>query len=63
VKVRETRDKLDLWAAAGKVSAVPAADLGVKFPPQKFNSYREMNEWKADLLEQIARRGGVTWKK
>lgn len=63
MKVRETRDKLDLWAAAGKVSAMPGVDLGVKFPPQKFNSYGEMNEWKSCLLEQIARKGGVKWKK
>ena len=63
MKVREKRDKLDFWVSARSVSSMPVVDLRVTFPPQKFNSYREMNEWKSDLLEQIARRGGVKWKK
>jgi hypothetical protein len=63
MKVRENRDKLDLWVSARSISPMPVVDMPVTFPPQKFNSYREMNEWKARLLEQIAMRGGVKWKK
>ena len=63
MKVREKKDKLDLWVSARSVSPMPVVDLRVTFQSQKFNSYREMNEWKSDLLEQIARRGGVKWKK
>lgn len=63
MKVRETRGKLGIWAKEGKVSPVPTADLGVTFRPQKFSSYREMNEWKDRLLDEIARKGGVKWTK
>lgn len=56
-------DKLTIWARTGKVWPLPAIKLGIKFRPQKFDSYREMNEWKTRLLERLAERGGVSWKK
>ena len=33
------------------------------FPPQRFSSYAELNAWKLRYLREIARQGGVKWKR
>lgn len=53
--------KYKLWAADPKVVAGPNMVLPIKFPPQKFSSYQEMNEWKKNILVEIAEKGGVKW--
>jgi len=47
--------KLRLWAANPRVIASPASPAIPKFPPQKFRTHSEMNEWKKQLILQIAR--------
>lgn len=55
--------KYEIWAKNGKVTTMPKMILPVAFPPQKFGSYQEMNEWKKNLLVKIAEKGGVTWSR
>ena len=53
--------KYAIWAKTPKVSPLPKMTLPFKFPPQKFNSYEELNEWKKNLIVKIAEEGGVKW--
>ena len=47
--------KIRLWAADQKVWPAQDSLLLPKFPPQKFQSHREMNQWKEEYLLRIAR--------
>ena len=48
--------KIRLWAANPQVVALPVFPALPKFPPQKFRTHLEMNEWKKQLLLQLARK-------
>jgi len=47
--------KLRLWATNPQVVALPSLPAIPKFPPQKFPTHLEMNEWKKQLLIRMAR--------
>lgn len=47
--------KIRLCAANPRVVPLPPGPPIPKFPPQKFNSYEEMNRWKAALIRECAR--------
>jgi len=55
--------KLRLWAQNPQVVPLPKISGIPKFSAKKFNSYAEMNAWKAELLKQIAANGGCRWTK
>jgi len=46
--------KIRLWAANPRIWPLPPGPPIPKFSSQKFNSYEEMNEWKKNLILQIA---------
>ncbi len=46
--------KYRLWAANPRVIAAPAPPKLPKFASRKFSSHAEMNEWKRNLLREIA---------
>lgn len=46
--------KIRLWAANPRIWPLPPGPPIPRFSPQKFNSYEEMNEWKKNLILQIA---------
>jgi hypothetical protein len=54
--------KLKLWAADPKVVALPQPINVPRFGSRKFSSYAEMNAWKAESAQQMARQGGLRWK-
>ena len=41
--------KYAIWAKEQKIAALPKMILPFKFAPQKFQSYKEMNDWKKNL--------------
>ena len=53
--------KLEIWAAEGRVVAMPRATGFPRFSCQRFSSGAEMNAWKKELLAETARQGGVRW--
>ena len=55
--------KLRIWAAQRRVVAFPVPVLPFRVGVKRFASHEELNAWKRDLLVQIARSGGVTWKR
>ena len=55
--------KYTIWAKAPRVRPLPRFTGMPEFGAQKFSSYEELNRWKAELLEEIARRGGLRWTK
>ena len=55
--------KYGIWARQNKVVRLPEPQGVPRFGSRKFNSYREFNAWKRDLLEQIALQGGLRWTK
>ena len=46
--------KYRLWAANPQVIAAPTPLKLPKFASRKFSSHAEMNEWKRNLLREIA---------
>lgn len=54
--------KLRFWATNPKVVALPQPLNVPRFGSRKFSSYAEMNAWKVELAQQIARQGGLRWK-
>lgn len=46
--------KYRLWAANPRVIAASAPPKLPKFASRKFSSHAEMNEWKRNLLREIA---------
>jgi hypothetical protein len=46
--------KYRLWAANPVVVAAPPPPRLPKFASRKFSSHAEMNEWKRDLLRELA---------
>lgn len=46
--------KYRLWAANPQVIAAPAPPKLPTFASRKFSSHAEMNEWKRDLLRELA---------
>jgi hypothetical protein len=64
MKVTDDHDaKFRIWAAESKVWPLPHVSGMPRFKARKFRSYAEMNAWKAELLDRIARQGGVKWTK
>jgi hypothetical protein len=57
--------KLRLWAAKPMVARLPELDLSSlpRFGVKRFDSYEALNSWKRGYLIEIARHGGVRWKK
>ena len=55
--------KFAIWAREGRVYPLPKVSGVPHFGSKRFRSYAELNAWKADLLAQIAARGGVKWTK
>jgi len=53
--------KYNLWAGKSTVTSLPKMELPFKFSPQKFSNYKEMNDWKDNLIIKIADNGGVRW--
>jgi hypothetical protein len=47
--------KYRLWAANPRVVAAPPAPRLPKFASRRFSSHAEMNEWKRNLLRELAR--------
>lgn len=55
--------KFKIWARNPKVVACPKPANLPRFKAQRFDSYEAFNAWKDDLLDQIAKQGGIKWKK
>ena len=55
--------KIDLWVRHPKVYPQPKMQGVPRFGHRKFSSWEEFNNWKRELLIEIARHGGVTWTK
>ena len=60
--------KIRFWAAEAaqpghRPLPCPQPDGLPAFAPRRFSSYAELNEWKRGYLLEIARRGGVKWKR
>lgn len=55
--------KLDLWAREGRVYPLPKIANLPRFGSKSFSSYEEMNAWKKELLDTLARQGGAQWTK
>lgn len=55
--------KIDLWIRTPKVYPLPEICGLPRFGARKFDSYKEFNVWKKELLGEIASSGGVRWKK
>jgi hypothetical protein len=53
--------KYEIWTKDPKVTPLPKMILPFKFSAQKFSTYKEMNEWKKNLIIKIAKKGGVQW--
>jgi hypothetical protein len=53
--------KIALWIKNAKVHPLPKMEGLPLFRSKKFNSYEEMNPWKKELLQKIAKQGGVKW--
>jgi hypothetical protein len=51
--------KIRLWAQNPRVVPLPQGPALPKFRAQKFSSHQEMNEWKRQLLAQMARESGL----
>ena len=47
--------KVRLWVTHLSVAPAPPPPRLPKFSPKKFKNHVEMNLWKRDLLEQLAR--------
>jgi hypothetical protein len=55
--------KYEIWAKSPAVWPLPNIEALPRFGSRKFSSYEEMNAWKKEYLCEIARSGGVRWKK
>jgi len=62
-RTNDINAKLDFWAAKPRAVAVPTLANLPRFGHKKFNSYAEMNQWKQELLAQLAAQGGAQWTK
>lgn len=60
-RVDDYRAKYAIWASRPKVQRMPEFVGVPKFGARRFDTYDEMNDWKRELLREIARRGGLTW--
>jgi hypothetical protein len=55
--------KFAIWARETKVHGFPRIANLPRFGSKKFSSYKELNDWKQELLLQLARKGGAKWTK
>jgi hypothetical protein len=56
--------KYELWAKHPRNRGAQFTPVNLpKLGSRKFNSYEEFNEWKQSVRLQIARNGGLKWKK
>jgi hypothetical protein len=53
--------KYQIWAENPRVRPLPRFEGVPEFGVRRFSSYEELNRWKRELLEQIARSGGLRW--
>lgn len=66
--VDDIQAKVRFWAAEAsqpgfRPRSCPVPEHLPPFPPQRFSSYAELNAWKRRYLLEIARQGGVQWKR
>ena len=54
--------KLKIWAESRTVARMPEVVGLPLFGHKRFNSYKELNDWKKAYLAEIARKGGIKWK-
>ena len=55
--------KIKFWVSNLRVYPLPKITNLPVFKSKKFNSYEEMNQWKRELLAEIAKIGGIKWTK
>jgi len=60
--------KIRFWVAEAskpgfRPRPCPVPETLPPFSPQRFSSYAELNAWKHRYLLEIARQGGVKWKR
>jgi len=55
--------KMEIWARENRVMATPKAEGLPHFSCRRFSSASDMNAWKRQLLSDVAKRGGVQWRK
>ena len=55
--------KFKIWARNPKVVACPKPTNLPHFKAQRFDSYEAFNTWKDELLVQMAKQGGIKWRK
>ena len=66
--VDDIQAKVRFWAAEAarpgfRPRACPVPENLPPFTPRRFSSYAELNAWKHRYLLEIARQGGVKWKR
>ena len=54
--------KIELWLANPPEIKFPVPCNLPPFSKKSFRNYDEMNEWKREYLQEIARNGGIQWK-
>jgi hypothetical protein len=54
IGVDDYEAKIRFWARNPRIVPLPSGPKIPHFPPQKFNSYAEMNAWKEKLIRQMA---------
>lgn len=64
----DNQAKIRFWAAEAsrpgfRPRSCPVPENLPPFSPQRFSSYAEFNAWKHQYLLEIARQGGVRWKR
>jgi hypothetical protein len=64
MKITDNYDaKLEIWAREGKAVRLPRIANLPRFGHRRFNSYKELNDWKQSLRDQLAEQGGAQWTK
>lgn len=54
--------KIRLWLEHPPAMKFPVPVNLPKFSKKSFRNYEEMNAWKREYLQEIARQGGLKWK-
>ncbi len=64
MKIMDNYDgKLEIWAREGKAVRLPRLANLPRFGHRRFNSYKELYDWKQSLRDQLAEQGGAQWTK
>jgi len=54
--------KVRLWLKHPPEMKFPVPVNLPRFSKKSFRSYEEMNAWKREYLQEIAKQGGIQWK-